>query len=111
MTLSPQASSLPASMSQSTTISPSPTSRKPVVLSRNDPFSMPVIHCLGSFLGMTASSLSVSILMARSSSVTRAHPASFAGWARTSPALAIAISNPQDNCSDEGSGKSHAATS
>src|SRR6187455_415527 len=69
--LSPYASSLPASMSQSTTISPSPTSRKPVVLSRNDCFSMPVIHCLGFFLGTTASSLSVSILIARSSSITR----------------------------------------
>ena len=31
---------------------------------------MPVIQCLGSFLGMTASSLSVSIRTARSSSVT-----------------------------------------
>ena len=73
-------------MSQSMTISPSPTSRKPVALSRNDPFSMPVIHCLGFFLGMTASSLSVSILMARSSSVTRAHRLVSAGWARTRPA-------------------------
>src|SRR5882672_1066188 len=73
-------------MSQSTTISPSPISRKPVVLSRNDPFSMPVIHCFGFFLGMTASSLSVSILMARSSSVTRAHSASLGDWARPAPA-------------------------
>ena len=38
---------------------------------------MPVIHCFGAFFGMTASSLSVSILMARSSSVTLAHVDSF----------------------------------
>src|SRR5262245_46285976 len=81
-------------MSQSTTISPSPISRKPVVLSRNEPFSMPVIQCLGFFLGMTASSLSVSILIARSSSVTRAHGGSPGGWAGTTPALARAMSNP-----------------
>src|SRR5262249_17708486 len=80
-------------MSQSTTISPSPTSRKPVALSRNDPFSMPVIHCLGFFLGMTASSLSVSTLMARSSSVTRAHDGSAGGSARTGLGLATAMSN------------------
>src|SRR5262245_26998461 len=81
MTLSVQAASLPGSMSQSTTMRPSPTSRKPVALSRNDPFSMPVIHCLGLCLGMTASSLSVTILMARSSSMTRPHAAPFACWA------------------------------
>src|SRR5687768_3146415 len=56
---------------------------------------MPVIHCLGSFLGMTASSLSVSILMARSSSVTRAHPAPSSGWAAVEPAPASAMSKPQ----------------
>src|SRR5262245_40725098 len=97
MTFCAHDSSLPASMSQSMTINPSPISRKPVALSRNDPFSMPVIHCLGSFLGMTASSLSVSTLMARSSSVTRAHSASFAGWAGTHPMPAIARSSPNDN--------------
>src|SRR5262249_9909647 len=84
-------------MSQSTTISPSPASRKPVALSRNDPFSMPVIHCLGLFLGMTASSLSVSILMARSSSVTRTHLGSFEGGARTDPPPASARNRPDDS--------------
>jgi len=61
-------------------------------LSRNDPFSMPVIQCLGSFLGITASSLSVSILMALASSVTRAHGLSPADSAKTGMALAITTS-------------------
>src|SRR5438876_990422 len=80
-------------MSQSMTISPSPISRQPEVLSRNDPFSMPVIHCLGFFLGMTASSLSVSILMARSSSMTRAHGLSPGGAARSGSTFPIATSD------------------
>jgi len=58
---------------------------------------MPVIQCLGSFLGMTASSLSVSILIARSSSFTLAHSVSFGGSARTDPAPAIAMTNPHAN--------------
>ena len=68
-----------------------------MALSRNDPFSMPVIQCLGSFLGMTASSRSVSTLMARSSSVTRTQAASFAGWAEAEPTLANASRQPKAN--------------
>src|SRR5262249_32087237 len=89
-TLSSHSASLPASMSQSTTMSPSPISRKPVALSRKDPFSIPVIHCLGFFLGMTASSLSVSILIARSSSFTCTH--SVPGAAATRPGVAMTTS-------------------
>src|SRR5437588_10867628 len=79
-------------MSQSTTINPSPISRKPVALSRNDPFSTPVIHCLGFFLGMTASSLSVSTLMALSSWVTRVQNLLPGGSAKSGPALAMTMS-------------------
>src|SRR5262249_17029 len=48
---------------------------------------------LGFFLGMTASSLSVSILMARSSSVTRAHGLLPACSAENGPTLPIAMTN------------------
>ena len=64
-----------------------------MALSRNDPFSMPVIQCLGSFLGMTASSLSVSILMARSSSTTRPQAGCPAGAAAAGTAPASRIAN------------------
>src|SRR5262249_11315589 len=62
-----------------------------------DPFSIPVIHCFGAFLAMMASSLSVSILMARSSSTTRDHVWSSGDSARTDPSLAIAMSNTADD--------------
>src|SRR5262249_15441668 len=71
----------------------SPASRKPVALSRNEPFSMPVIQCLGALLGMTASSLSVATVMALSSSVTRAHGLAPGRPAGPGSALAPARSN------------------
>jgi hypothetical protein len=78
------------------TISPSPASRNPVVLSRNECFSIPVIQCLGFFFGIAAASLSVSISIRVSLSVTRTHGRSSAGSAvATTPRVRRRSIEPQ----------------